>query len=265
MPPYSHSFPPKTLKIYISSIVFFIYIVVSLIIVGPFAPVCLLLPFPVRYWVGKQWARSMMWAAKAICGIDYVVEGIENLPVNQMAVVLCKHQSAWETIALRVFLPKHTNVLKKSLLLIPIGGWALATLHPIAIDRSKQKEALKILIELGCKRLQEGLWVVVFPEGTRMAPGTKGKFSGGGAMLAHKAQCPVVPIALNSGEFWPRNSFLKYPGTIRVKIGPAIDVGNKKAKEINAEAEEWIEQAMEGISSVKAITASVDTGSLIEN
>jgi 1-acyl-sn-glycerol-3-phosphate acyltransferase len=138
--------------------------------------------------------------------------------------------------------------LKKSLLQIPFGGWALATLKPIAIDRGNQKEALKMLLEQGIARLNEGLSVLIFPEGTRVAPGVYKKFNAGGAMLAQKSGFPVLPLAHNAGEFWPRNSFLKYPGVIKVKIGPLIDSRNKSTKEINAETETWILQAMSEIS-----------------
>ena len=234
----------KTFKTYLGSTLLFIYIVISLTVIGITILLCFWCPFSLRYWIGKQWCYSVIWVAKVCCGVDYVVEGLENLPKDQPAIVLCKHQSAWETLSMRVFLPTQTTLLKLSLLWIPIGGWALATLRPIAINRSNQKEALKALLDQGSKALQEGLWVLVFPEGTRTAPGTKTKFNGGGAMLAHKTGNPVVPIALNAGNVWPRYSFLKYPGTITVKIGPVITTTGKKAKDINAEAEHWIDQAM---------------------
>ncbi|WP_332095594.1 lysophospholipid acyltransferase family protein [Methylomonas rhizoryzae] len=182
---------------------------------------------------------------KLCCGLSYRVEGLENVPLDRAAVILSKHQSAWETIALRQIISPQTAVLKKSLLQIPFGGWALATLKPIAIDRSNQKEALKMLLEQGTARLQEGLFVLVFPEGTRVAPGASKKFNAGGAMLAHKSGFPVIPLAHNAGEFWPRNSFLKYPGVITVKIGPEISTQGKSSKEINAEAEQWIVKTMD--------------------
>lgn len=181
--------------------------------------------------------------------MSYQVEGLENLPKNQAYIVLSKHQSAWETLALRLILPMQTTVLKQSLTWIPIGGWALATLKPIAINRDNQKKALRALVTQGTKRLNEGFVVVVFPEGTRAAPGENKKFNAGGGLLAQKSGYPVIPLAHNAGEFWPRYSFLKRSGTIKVKIGPAIETTNKKAKEINSEAETWISQAMNEISS----------------
>ncbi len=186
--------------------------------------------------------------AKTCCGLTYKVEGLENLPKDQAFIVLSKHQSAWETLALRLFLPMQTTVLKKSLTQIPVGGWALSLLKPIAIDRDSPREALRTLAEQGTARLNEGLVVIVYPEGTRAAPGEDKKFNIGGAMLAEKSGFPVIPLAHNAGEFWPRYSFLKYPGTITVKIGPVIESIDKKAKEINSEAETWISQAMKEIT-----------------
>jgi 1-acyl-sn-glycerol-3-phosphate acyltransferase len=173
---------------------------------------------------------------------------LENLPKDKAYIVLAKHQSAWETLALRSFIPMQTNVLKESLNWIPIGGWAMATLKPVSINRENQRNALLSLIKQGTERLKEGLVVVIFPEGTRAAPGENKKFLGGGAMLAHKSGYPVIPLAHNAGEFWPRYSFLKYPGTIQVKIGPIIESTGKKSNEINSEAEAWVAQAMDEIS-----------------
>lgn len=189
-----------------------------------------------------------MFMLKLCCGLSYEVEGLENIPKGTAAIILSKHQSAWETIALRQFISPQTAVLKESLLQIPFGGWALATLKPIAINRSAQKQALKMLVEQGTARLQEGMFVLIFPEGTRVAPGEHKKFNTGGAILASKSGSPVIPLAHNAGEFWPRNSFLKYPGIIQVKIGPIISSENKSAKEINLAAEEWINHAMERIA-----------------
>jgi len=244
-----NSSPQKNnLKVYVGSSIFFIYIFTSVIIFSPIIILCVIFPFPVRYQVSTLWIASVMATAKICCGLTYEVEGLENLPKDQSYIVLSKHQSAWETLALRLFLPMQTTVLKQSLVRIPIGGWALATLKPIAINRENQREALRALVDQGTSRLKEGMVVVIFPEGTRAAPGEDKKFNAGGAMLAHKSHYPVIPLAHNAGEFWPRYSFLKYPGTIKVKIGPAIETIDKKAKEINSEAETWIAQAMKEIT-----------------
>lgn len=235
-------------SVYLGSTLFFIYIILSFTTIGILIILSIFLPFAFRYWLSKIWVTTLLWAAKVFCGITHEVEGLENLPIDRPAIVLSKHQSAWETVAFRLFLPTHVTLLKRSLLWIPIGGWALATLRPIAIDRKNQREALKSLIEQGSAALAEGLWVLVFPEGTRTAPGEDKKFSAGGAMLAHKTGYPVIPLAHNAGEFWPRYSFLKYPGVIKVKIGAPIEVEGKKAKEINEQAEAWVAQAMTEIT-----------------
>ena len=235
-------------RVYLGSTLFFIYVLFSTPIVGVAILGGFFLPFKTRYKFADIWIDCLLYMLNLCCGLSYEVEGLENIPKNQAAIILSKHQSAWETIALRQIITPQTAVLKKSLLQIPFGGWALATLKPIAIDRQNQKEALKMLIDQGIERLQEGLFVVVFPEGTRVAPGHSKKFNAGGAMLAQKSGFPVIPLAHNAGEFWPRNSFLKYPGVIKVKIGPPIDTVDKKSKDINAEAESWINQAMAEIA-----------------
>lgn len=239
--------PQANFEIYLGSIMLFFYLLSSMIVFPPLIIFSLLFSFSLRYQLVQAWVKSVLWMVNICCNLDYEVEGLENLPKNKAVVVLCKHQSAWETLALRQILPPQVCLLKRSLLWIPLGGWALATLKPIAIDRENQREALKILTHKGTQALKEGLWVIIFPEGTRTPPREHKKFSAGGAMLAHKSGAPVIPIAHNAGSLWPRYSFLKYPGTIKVKIGPAIDVKGKKTREINAEAEDWIIQAMQDI------------------
>jgi len=201
--------------------------------------------------IARFWSICTLFLAKIICGIDYHVTGLENISEDHNAIVLCKHQSAWETIFLTAALPPSCILLKKSLLWIPFWGWAMAALKPIAIDRSSPKQALSQLLKQGAKRLQEGYWIVMYPEGTRTAPGEQRKFSASGSLLAMRTGFPVIPIAHNAGEFWPRNSFLKFPGVIQVKIGPAISAENRKSKEINAEAEAWIKNAMQEIDTTK--------------
>jgi 1-acyl-sn-glycerol-3-phosphate acyltransferase len=248
MTQHNSSSPKADFKAYLGSTLFYIYVVFSTPIVGLAVLSAFFLPFSVRYKIADIWINYLLYMLKLCCGLTHEVEGLENVPKGQAAIIMSKHQSAWETIALRQIISPQTAVLKKSLLQIPFGGWALATLKPIAIDRSNQKEALKMLLDQGIERLQEGLCVLIFPEGTRVAPGAYKKFNAGGAMLASKSGFPVIPLAHNAGEFWPRNSFLKYPGVIKVKIGPVISTQNKGTKEINAETEEWISQAMKKIS-----------------
>lgn len=238
------SYQGSKIKLYLGSTVLFLCMTLSTLIVGPLVLLCRLFPFSVRYKIASLWVSFVLLIAKIFCGVRHEVEGLEHIKDIQTAIVLSKHQSAWETIALRLILPTQTALLKRSLLQLPVWGWALATLKPIAIDRKNQRAALKTLLKQGKACLNEGIWVVVFPEGTRTAPGEVKKFNAGGAILAEKSGYPVIPVAHNSGHCWPRYSFLKYPGTIKVKIGPAIDSKGRKAADINAEAAEWIAQAM---------------------
>ena len=211
-----------------------------------FVPLALLtFPFPlsVRYRFISQWARFQMFMLKHLCRLDYRVEGRQHLPPGP-AIILSKHQSAWETIAFQQIFPQQTWVLKHELIWVPLFGWGLALLKPIAIDRGSGKKAVEQVIEQGRDRLQSGTWVVVFPEGTRVAPGHKRRYGIGGAVLAAETGYPVVPVAHNAGSYWPRRGFHKCAGSVRVVIGPVIDPRGKTPTAINRQAEEWIEGAM---------------------
>jgi len=247
MTPPNSSSKKTNFNIYFGSSVLLVWMTVSTFVFAPLVLLCAAMPFAVRYGIAKMWVRLVIWVARIFCGVRYRVEGLENIQGIPTAIVLCKHQSAWETIALRLFLPPQTALLKESLVKIPVWGWALAKLKPIAIDRSNQRAALRALLKQGKACLDEGLWVVVFPEGTRTAPGETRKFNAGGAMLAEKTGYPVIPIAHNAGHCWSRNSFLKYPGLITVKIGPPIETQGHKASVINQQAYDWINQAMAGL------------------
>lgn len=214
-----------------------------------YAPLMLptvVLPFALRYRLISAWARFQLIVLKHLCRLDYRVEGREHLP-GGAAIILSKHQSAWETIAFQGIFPPQTWVLKRELLWIPLFGWALALLRPIAIDRSAGRKAIEQVIEQGRERLQSGIWVVVFPEGTRVAPGTRKRYAMGGAVLAAETGYPVVPVAHNAGSFWLRRGFLKRPGTVRVVIGPVIDPRGQTPEAIIKQAEEWIENEMVGL------------------
>lgn len=200
-----------------------------------------------RYRIITRWTDIVMWGVKWITGIRYEVRGRENLP-GESSVILCKHQSAWETMALQHIFPPVAFVLKKQLLRVPFFGWGLARMPIISIDRNAGISALEQVVRQGRALLAEGFWVVVFPEGTRVAPGETRRYKGGGAQLASKAGVKVVPVAHNAGEFWPRNAFVKRPGLITVSIGPAIDARGLSADEINRRAEAWIESEMRRIS-----------------
>ncbi len=197
-----------------------------------------------RYRIISGLAYSMMWLLRVVCDIRMEVRGKENIP-SEPCIVLCKHQSAWETFALQTIFPPQVWVLKRELLFLPFFGWGLALTSPIAINRSKGKEAIKQLLEQGKQRLAAGFCVVIFPEGTRMPYGTRGKYKIGGALLAESSGALVVPVAHNAGRHWGRNAFLKYPGTITMSIGKPISPHGLKADEINRQVEAWIETEME--------------------
>lgn len=205
----------------------------------------LLIPLPavMRSRGVSGWAYSVMWWLKITCNLRYEVVGREHMPATP-SIILSKHQSAWETIALQSIFPPQVWVLKRELLMIPFFGWGLWAVGSIPIDRSSGREALKKLVNHGANRLKRGLWVVIFPEGTRTAPGVRSKYHIGGAWLATHTQTTVVPVAHNAGRYWHKNSILKYPGVIRVVIGQPIDTRGLKPDALNKQVEDWIEAEM---------------------
>ncbi len=213
-----------------------------------------LLTFPfrprTRYRVITTWTKLIMLSARGICGIRYRVIGRENLP-GEASIILAKHQSAWETLAFQEIFPPQVWVLKRILLQIPFFGWGLAMMNPIAIDRSAGMRALRQTLEQGSKRIRDGWWIVMFPEGTRVAPGQRGRYHVGGAWLASKLAVKVVPVAHNAGTLWARKAFIKYPGTITVSIGPALDASGRKPEELMRVVEEWIEQEVARLGSAR--------------
>lgn len=205
------------------------------------------LPTRQRRLFVMPWIHFVMGLIEHLLGIKTRVEGKENIPAVP-CVVLSKHQSAWETFALQTIFSLTSFVYKKELHWLPFFGWGLKLMPFVGIDRAAGKAALNQVAERGKQRLREGYNVVVFPEGTRVPPGQKRRYKVGGAYLAVAAGVPVVPVALNSGECWRRQAFLKTPGTVTVSIGPAIDPAGKTAEEVNAFAEAWIETEMRRIS-----------------
>ena len=220
-----------------------VFIAILLLIFSP-------APFTVRSRLARGYACFVISALKLFCNIKYKVSGRENIP-DGAAIILSKHQSTWETYALQLFFPSQVWVLKRELLWVPFFGWGMALLKPIAIDRSSGRKAINQIIEKGKQRLDAGIWVTIFPEGTRIAPGQHKRWGIGGAVLAENSGYPVVPVAHNAGEFWGRRSFLKKSGTIQVVIGPPIETKGLKATEINQKAEEWMKATMAEISSVE--------------
>ncbi len=226
------------------ALLFYLGMTLVTLIVSPISIILYPLPFKLRYAFVSRWAVFNIWWLKLTCGLTHTVEGLENIPESP-AIIMCKHQSAWETFVLQQIFPAQAWILKRELLWIPIYGWGLATLQPIAIDRGSAINSLRQIVEQGCERLEQGIWVVIFPEGLRVAPGERTKYLPGGGLLAEKSGFPIVPIAHNSGYFWPCNSLIKKPGTINMIIGPLIETEGKSANDITAEVEEWIESTIE--------------------
>jgi 1-acyl-sn-glycerol-3-phosphate acyltransferase len=202
------------------------------------------LPFRLRYRVAVFWVVLNLWFLRHLCGVSYRVHGRENIPQHGSGLIFCKHQSAFETFALYQVFPSAVYILKKELLKIPFWGWAMAALEPIAINRSEKTKALKQVLKKGAESIRRGRWVIIFPEGTRLKPGDKGRYGASGGLLAHRSKCVVIPVAHNAGSCWPRKGFIKYPGTIDIVLGPPIDGSQLESSEINRLAEEWIEQKM---------------------
>lgn len=215
----------------------------SLLLFAPLALLSAPLSLRTRVRLISGWARFQVLWLRWVCGLSYRVRFEGALPDGPF-VLLSKHQSAWETLAFQAIFPPCVWVLKRELLRIPLFGWGLAMTGPIAIDRSAGRKALDQLVTQGSDRLNRGLCVVVFPEGTRVAPGARGRYNFGGALLASRSHFPVVPVAHNAGVFWTRNAFVKHPGVIDVVVGPALMTESVSAKKINGEVELWIEQTM---------------------
>lgn len=233
----------------IKSIIFFSVMVISAILFS--IPAILTFPFPYkkRYAFISQWARFNIWSLGKICGLTYVVKGVENIP-TEPSIILSKHQSTWETFALQLIFPPQIWVLKKALLRVPFFGWALAMLEPIAINRAARKKAMEQILEQGKLRLDNNRWVVLFPEGTRIAPGKRGKYKLGGARLAEHTKRLVVPVAHNAGEYWPKHSITKKAGVITLSVLPTIDPNGKSAAEIGQLVETSIENEMKIITTI---------------
>lgn len=197
----------------------------------------------------RQYGYLVTQAARYLCGINYRIVGVENIPKDNRFIIFSKHQSTWETFFLLYYFPHMSIILKKELLNIPFFGWGLRAIRPIAIDRSAGRAAITALNQQGEMRLNQNLCILCFPEGTRKSPGAEPDYKIGGAMLASKTGAPILPIALNSGEYWPRKGFLKKPGLISVVIGSCLETKDKKTSVILQEAQNWIEDQMSKISS----------------
>jgi 1-acyl-sn-glycerol-3-phosphate acyltransferase len=219
----------------------------------PYAVAVLLASIVVRgaplYWMCVAWLRLVIGGARWICGVRHRVQGMEHVPSaarERAAVILApKHQSTWETFALPVLMPHPlAYVFKKELLHIPFFGWAMGRLDMIHIDRSRRAEAWAKVAEQGARLMAEGVWVIMFPEGTRTPRGSQGTYKSGATRLAVTTGMPIVPIAVTSARCWPRRSFLLRPGTIDISIGQPIDSRGREPDELMREIERWIEAEM---------------------
>ena len=228
-----------------SSLYFLFLILSTLLIAGTGTLIGWAIPQDKLPLLDGLWSRVNLWGLSKICGLNYRVKGAENIPADA-CIVFAKHQSAWETIALISLIPGRKSwVLKRELLFVPVFGWVMWYYKPIAINRKAGRRAIEQIIEQGSERLESGSKVIIFPEGTRVAPGATKRYGIGGALLAENTGKPVLPVAHNAGVFWRRRDLRKYPGTIDVVIGPMIETKGLSANEINAKTEAWIEATMQ--------------------
>lgn len=231
---------------FLRSLLFSAGMVVTVIAWGALVPLVAALPFARRYAFTRSWAIVNLRWLELTCGVRYRVIGRENLPAGPV-VVLSKHQSTWETLVFQELFPPLVWVMKRELLWVPFFGWGLAMGRPIAIDRGAGRRAMEQMLTQGKQRLDDGLWVVIFPEGTRMNPGQRGRYRPGGALLAVQAGVPVLPVAHNAGELWGKRQFLKHPGTITVAIGEPIATALQDPANVLTNAQNWIENAQSRI------------------
>ncbi|HEX4647470.1 MAG TPA: lysophospholipid acyltransferase family protein [Steroidobacteraceae bacterium] len=217
---------------------------------------CAVLPFPRRFAMARAYAATVLAVLRWTCGLDYRLEGAP-LPAG-CHVALWKHSSSWETIAMMVVFPRQVWVLKRELLWVPAVGLGVRLLHAIAIDRKAGHTAVAQVIEQGKQRLEEGDWVIIFPEGTRMAPGETRRYGVSGTLLAGEAGKLIVPVAHNAGFFWPRRGLLKKPGTVRVVIGEPVNPAGREVREVNEEIQAWVEATVRTLDPAHELRSSAD-------
>jgi 1-acyl-sn-glycerol-3-phosphate acyltransferase len=232
----------------LGSLVFTFYLFVSTLIFSIGVVLAAAFPYRARYLVARSWANSVLWLLQRACGLDYTVEGRENIPVDNH-ISMWKHSSSWETIAQMLVFPPQAWVLKHELMWIPIVGWAIRAMRPIAIDRGSGHVAVTRVVEEGKRRLASGMWILIFPEGTRMPAGQTRKYGVSGALLATQTGRLVIPVAHDAGSYWPRRGLLKKAGTIRVVIGSPIDPRGLEPRELNERVQSWIESTVARLQS----------------
>lgn len=236
--------------LWLRSLAFWIVFAISIVL---FATLLLFtFPFPLatRWAFLQHWVKFILWWLQLTCRLKYDIQGTQHISAGP-AIVFSKHQSTWETIALQDIFPMQVWVAKRELMWLPFFGWGLALMKCIAIKRGTGRAAIRQLVTQGKARLDEGIWIIIFPEGTRIPPGKKGQYRIGGAILAEKTGYPIIPVAHNAGEYWPRRSFIKRPGVIQVRIGAPIHTAGKTAQQILDEASGWIEDRMAEITTLR--------------
>jgi 1-acyl-sn-glycerol-3-phosphate acyltransferase len=236
-------------ELWLRSLAFWIVFAVSLLIFSSLLLLTVIFPLRIRWKLVQVWVDFILWWLKVSCKLAYEVKGLEHIG-QHAAIVFSKHQSTWETIALQQIFPLQVWVAKRELMWIPFFGWGLALMKCIHIKRGTGRTAVKQLVKQGKARLDEGIWVIIFPEGTRIPAGQRGRYHIGGAVLAEQSGYPVIPVAHNAGEYWPRRSFIKHPGVIQVRIGAAINPAGKSAQQIMNETADWIEDCMAEITTL---------------
>lgn len=255
MPVQANKTPLAILGLLLRSLLFSLGLLVSIGICAPLVVLGFFLPFVQRYRISQIWTGFNIWWLRVTCRIDYRLSGTEHIP-DRPVIVMAKHQSTWETLFLHYYLPPMAWVIKRELLWLPFFGWALALLRPIAINRRAGTSAVKQVIRQGVEHLRRGQWVLIFPEGTRTSPGVRKRYGLGGAVLATHSGCPILPVALNAGEFWPRGGFLKRPGTVQVVFGPLFESAGRSPQELNQRVEDWIEGTMTRIGGAVPVAST---------
>jgi 1-acyl-sn-glycerol-3-phosphate acyltransferase len=239
----------------LKSLFFTAFMMVSALLFGGFMTLCFWSPYHTQFAIARSWARVQFWLLRRVCGLTFTVEGGERIPAGNH-IVMSNHTSAWETIAQFLIFPPQVWVLKRELLWIPLIGWGLKLLRPISINRGAGHRAVNQVIEQGKDRLAAGLWIIIFPEGTRVVAGEKRKYGVSGALLATETGKLVVPLSHNAADFWVRRGIVKKPGTIRVIIGEPIAAAGKDARDLNDEVRRSIEAGLAQIAQGSAAKAA---------
>lgn len=240
---------PSYLELWLRSLAFWIVFPISLVLFATLLILAAPFSLKTRWALVQYWVHFILWWLRVTCRLTHEIQGSEHIP-ETAGIVFSKHQSTWETIALQQIFPLQVWVAKRELMWIPFFGWGLWLMKCIHIKRGSGKAAIKQLVTQGKARMQEGIWVVIFPEGTRIAAGTQGRYRIGGAVLAEQSGREIVPVAHNAGEYWPRRSFIKRPGVIQVRIGKPISPQGKTAQQLLDEASGWIEDRMKEITTL---------------